>query len=103
MTSIFVRAVVSSKARNLPLGCHEDGFWAFGLSVQLRRSRKTIVSSSLQLPPRLLIASASVTAAPPLSAIFLSVPRAQNPIQRPSGEKKGLMASSVLDSGSACS
>ena len=61
----------------------------------------TIVSSSLHAPPRLLSASASVTAAPPVTAIFLSLPPAKNPTHCPSGEKNGPSALSVPRSGSA--
>jgi hypothetical protein len=51
--------------------------------------------SSPQLPPRTDPLSHKVTATPPSTNIALSFPCAKNPIDRPSGEKKGLAAPSV--------
>jgi hypothetical protein len=42
--------------------------------------------------------SARLDADPPAAEIFLSLPPAKNPIQRPSGEKKGADPPSVPDS-----
>ena len=50
-----------------------------------------------QLPPRPFGASQRVTAAPPVAAIFFSLPSAKNAIHWPSGEKNGLMALTVPD------
>ncbi len=61
-----------------------------------------IVSSSAHVPPRPLGASHSVTAAPPVTAIFFSLPPAKNAIHWPSGEKNGLAAPSVPASAAAC-
>src|SRR3954452_11245281 len=61
-----------------------------------------IVPSPPQDPPRALGASASVTAAPPLIEIFLSLLSAKNPSQPPSAEKNTLPAPSVPDSGVDC-
>ena len=62
-------------------------------------SAAMILPSSPQLPPKPLGASDSVTAAPPSTAIFLSLPSAKNPIQSPAGEKNGNAAFSVPGSG----
>ena len=48
-----------------------------------------MLPSSPQLAPRPRGASHSVTAAPPSTEIFLSLPSAKNPIHSPSGEKNG--------------
>ena len=57
---------------------------------------KMIVSSSAQVPPRPAGASHRLTAAPPVTRIFFSLPPAKNAIHCPSGEKNGLAAPSVL-------
>jgi hypothetical protein len=44
-----------------------------------------------------------VIGAPPVTAIFFSLPVAKNATHRPSGEKKGLVAPSVPVSNVACS
>jgi hypothetical protein len=49
----------------------------------------------------LSIASQSVTTAPPVTATFFRFPSAKKPIHWPSGEKKGLPAPSVPESGEA--
>ena len=60
-----------------------------------------MLSSSLHEPPRPAGTSHSVTAAPPVTEIFFSFPSAKNPIHWPDGEKNGLSALSVPDSGEA--
>ena len=57
--------------------------------------RKVMVPSSDQLPPRPFGASHSVTAAPPLTAIFFNFPLAKKATHCPSGEKNGPNAPSV--------
>ena len=47
-------------------------------------------------------ASQSVTAAPPCTEIFFSLPSAKKPSHWPSGEKKGSLAFSVPESAVAC-
>ena len=78
-----------------PMKCAASGYrssgWVRTQSCHRRSTRRR----------ELLSASASVTAAPPVTAIFLSLPRAKNPIHCPSGEKNGLSALSVPRSGSA--
>jgi len=51
---------------------------------------KMIESSSVHVPPRPLAASHSVTTAPPVRAIFFSLPPAKNAIHWPSGLKNGV-------------
>src|SRR2546423_7009660 len=58
-------------------------------------SARTIVPLSPQLAPRRSVTSHKVTAAPPSTGIFLSLPPAANPIHWPSGEKNGELAPSV--------
>jgi hypothetical protein len=55
--------------------------------------------SSAQLAPLGLGASHSVAGEPPWTEIFLSLPLAKNPIHWPSGEKNGVLAPSVPESG----
>src|SRR5207247_6483858 len=52
------------------------------------------ISSPPQVPTP-GVASASVSTGPPATATFLSLPSAKNPIHCPSGEKNGVIASSV--------
>ena len=52
-------------------------------------SAAMMLPSSPQLPPKPAPALHSATAAPPSTAIFLSLPSAKNPIQSPAGEKNG--------------
>src|SRR3982751_2894296 len=49
----------------------------------------TIFPSSPQLAPRIDVASQSVTAAPPSTEIFFTLPSDVNPSHCPSGEKNG--------------
>src|SRR5215468_12703830 len=55
----------------------------------VRPPDNTIVSSSLQLPPKPPEHSQRSTAAPPWTGIFFIFPPAKNPIHWPSGEKNG--------------
>ena len=48
-----------------------------------------MVPSSLQLPPRGLEASAKVIGEPPFKAVRFNLLSAKNPMDWPSGEKKG--------------
>ncbi len=63
---------------------------------------KTIVSSSIQVPPRPFAASDSLIGAPPVTETFFNWPSAKNAIHWPSGEKNGLAAPSVPASAVAC-
>ena len=53
-----------------------------------------MVPEGLHVPPLPSTASASTTGAPPSSATFISLPRAKNPSERPSGDQKGCLAPS---------
>ena len=82
-----------------------------GIRSRAPRVSYTMRPSSSQVPLSLYAvhermaqsASASVTAAPPASATFLSLPSAINPTHLPSGDIKGLLAPAVPASGVACS
>ena len=68
-----------------------------------RLGENTMVPSSPQAPPRSSVTSHSSADAPPVTAIFLNLKSAENPIHSPSGEKNGLRAPSVPDNGVAWS
>src|SRR5262245_23951771 len=48
-----------------------------------------ITPAAFQVPPRGLVASASVSGVPPVRLIRFSLPSAKNPSDRPSGDQKG--------------
>jgi hypothetical protein len=49
----------------------------------------TMTPAGLQVPPLASGASAMSVTGPPIAAIFRNLPRAKNPIQRPSGDQNG--------------
>jgi hypothetical protein len=59
---------------------------------------KTISSPSLRRPPRLSLAGARATGAPPATEIFFSMRSAKKPSHVPSVEKKGFDAPPVSGS-----
>src|SRR5579872_223248 len=61
---------------------------------------KVIVLSGPQVALRLMGASQSVVASPPLTEAFFSLPSAKNPTHWPSGEKNGLVA--LVEPGRGC-
>src|SRR5579863_6503879 len=58
-------------------------------SRPVESSAAIMLSSSPQLPPSKSVASQRVIGEPPPTAIFLSLPPAQNATHWPSGEKNG--------------
>lgn len=64
-------------------------------SPAVESSAKTMLSSRPQFAPNIKGASHSAVATPPSTGIFFNLPSVQNPTQRLSGERKGLIPPSV--------
>src|SRR6267142_1469451 len=100
MSAGQIPAVITAALHDLPLAgrqrLHDEA-----RVIPRRRCRTAGIEHGFaarqHLRPRPFGASASVTAAPPLTEIFFSFPPAKNPTHWPSGEKKGFRAPSVPD------